>query len=258
MDGAYRLGLASVSFRGLESREILEWMCGTGLSVIEWGSDVHAPVQDEAKLDRLAELQDEYGIVCSSYGTYFRLGETPNARLHDYIRAARRLGTDVLRVWCGDKSGGDMTEAERETLIAVCREAAEIAEHSGVTLCTEWHGRTFTERPEDAMALMEAVSSPCFRTYWQPFQWLSPEENLRIARMIAPWAVHLHVFNWRGREKLSLGDAIGEWRRYLSVFPGPRTLLLEFMPDGSPASLAAEAAALRAAAGIVPADFVQS
>lgn len=241
----FRQGLVSVSFRQHTPREILEAMRTAGLSCIEWGSDVHAPCRDTARLSVLAALQNEYGIECCSYGTYFRLGETPLAELTDYIAAAKCLGTDVLRLWCGRKSGADFTEDEKSALLEQCKEAASIAEANSVTLCMECHKKTFTERCEDAVWLMQAVGSPHFRMYWQPFQWLEPQENLQIAKALAPYAVHLHVFNWRGEEKLPLFDAADTWRDYLSAFSKPRTLLLEFMPDGKLETLCREADALR-------------
>ena len=108
MSNRYALGLVSVSFRGHTPKEILEAMKANGLAVIEWGSDVHAPANDKEALLSIAALQAQYGITCSSYGTYFRLGVTPIEELEAYIAAAVLLGTDVLRLWCGAKSGADM------------------------------------------------------------------------------------------------------------------------------------------------------
>ena len=241
----YTLGLVSVSFRHHSPKEILEAAKATGLSCIEWGSDVHAPCHDTERLKEIAALQKEYGIVCSSYGTYFRLGETPIEELETYIQAAKILGTDILRLWCGTKSGRDMTNEERDALLDACKKAAEIAEADGVTLCMECHRKTFTEDPCDAVWLMETVNSPHFRMYWQPFQWQNVDENIINAKKIAPYAEHIHVFNWRGKEKLPLGEAIEEWQSYLKQFAKPRTLLLEFMPNGTLDELAQEADALK-------------
>ena len=65
------------------------------------------------------------------------------------------------------------------------------------------------------------------------------------AEEIAPLTHHIHVFQWKNEQKFSLGDGIDEWRAYLSKFSLPRTLLLEFMPDGKLTTLSAEAEALR-------------
>ena len=178
MKEKYNLGLVSVSFRQHSPKEILEAAQTAELSCIEWGSDVHAPCNDTARLAKIAKLQKEYGIVCSSYGTYFRLNETPLEELCKYIGAAKILGTDTLRLWCGRKSGKDMTSEERQAFLEVCKKAAAIAEESCVTLCMECHRGTFTESPDDAVWLMRSVGSPHFRMYWQPFQWQSTTYKL--------------------------------------------------------------------------------
>lgn len=245
----YSLGLVSVSFRKHTPEEIIKAVKEAGLSCIEWGSDIHAPCRDTERLLDIVRLQTEYGIECSSYGTYFRLGHTPIEELPRYISAAKMLGTNILRLWCGTKSGANMTAEERENLFAVCRQAAAMAEEQGVILCMECHHGTFTERPEDTVALMEAVNSPHFRMYWQPFQWLDSDGSLKIAQTVSPYAEHIHVFNWKGSQKLSLAEAVDTWRVYLSVLPPPRALLLEFMPDDNIETLPVEAEALKTIVG---------
>ena len=108
---------------------------------------------------------------------------------------------------------------------------------------------SITETPDYAVALMEAVNSPAFRMYWQPFQWLDTEGSLAVARAVAPYAEHIHVFNWQpprmAPAKHPLAEAAEDWKRYLPAFTSPRTLLLEFMPDDRLESLPVEAEALR-------------
>ena len=241
----YNLGLVSVSFRPFAPEAILKAVAGAGLTCIEWGSDVHAPYKDLEKLNAIAALQKQYGITCCSYGTYFRLGETPMEELPGYIAAAKILGTDILRLWCGTKSGSKMTPEEKKNLIDQCRKAAAIAAERGVILCMECHRSTLTEDCNDAVALMKAVDSPHFRMYWQPFQWQTYEENLINAEKIAPYAKHIHVFNWTEMEKFPLSLAVNQWRDYLTRFTGERALLLEFMPQGTLEELTVEADALR-------------
>lgn len=241
----YRLGLVSVSFRQHSPIEILEVTKKAGLSCIEWGSDVHAPCDDTECLHHIAELQREYGIACSSYGTYFRLGETPIEELQSYIFAAKILGTDILRLWCGTKSGDEYSPKEKHELTEQCKQAAEIARRENVILCMECHKGTYTQRLNHALELMNTVNSPHFRMYWQPFQWQSAEENLTYAEAIAPYTHHIHVFQWKDKERFSLNDGIAEWQAYLSKFSVRRTLLLEFMPDDRITSLLGETNALK-------------
>ena len=239
---SYKLGLCSISFRKNSPEEILSAMKEAGLSVIEWGSDVHCPPE---RAGEISVLQNQYGIKCCSYGTYFRIGVTPIEELNKYIVAAKTLGTDVLRLWCGDKNSEDHTESEKRELFTLCKTAMEIAEAKGVTLCMECHNNTYTNRKESALELMKAIDSKHFRMYWQPNQHRSEEENIAYAKLLAPYTIHIHVFNWKGKEKYPLGEAKGIWREYLSCFAEERTLLLEFMPDGKIESLETEAEALR-------------
>ena len=138
-----------------------------------------------------------------------------------------------------------MTEEERASLLADCRLAAELARREGVTLCMECHKKTFTQELEDTLLLMKETHSPHFRMYWQPFQWQTEEENRSYAKAIAPYTEHIHGFQWKGEDTFPLSEGIDEWRTYLKEFSTPRTLLLEFMPDGRIESLKTEADTLR-------------
>ena len=246
----YQLGLVSISFRQETPETLIKAVKAAGLSCIEWGSDVHAPWNDEEKLQDIVRLQKESGICCSSYGTYFRLGKDDPMEFPGYIRAAKLLGTDILRLWCGTKGSKEYTKEEREALYADCRKVAAMAEAEGVTLCMECHNGTVTDWKEGALTLMQAVDSPAFRMYWQPNQLRTVEENLAYAKLLAPWTKHIHVFNWNCPngdpvEKYPLAQAEETWKAYLAQIPGDRALLLEFMPDNRLETLAAEAAALK-------------
>ena len=61
-DNMHKFGVVSVSFRKHTVEEILEASQKAGLSYIEWGSDVHAPYDNLHNLERIAVLQEKYGI----------------------------------------------------------------------------------------------------------------------------------------------------------------------------------------------------
>ena len=241
----YKLGLCSVSFRDKTPEEILSAMKESELSYIEWGSDVHAPKDDTENLKSIISLQKKYDIKCSSYGTYFYLGKTAIDEIFGYINAAKMLGTDVLRVWCGNRNSEEYTEEEKQTFFKECKQISKIAEQNSVTLCMECHDGTYTNRPEAALELMLTVNSENFRMYWQPDRLKEFNENISYAKMIAPYTEHIHIFNWRGEKKYSLYNGIDDWKSYLNCFSGEHTLLLEFMPDNNIKSLKSEAEALR-------------
>ena len=163
----FNLGLCSVSFRSHTPEDIIKECKKLSLNSIEWGSDVHAPCDNIENLQNIASLQKEYGISCSSYGTYFILGKDNLDTLADYIKAAKILGTNILRLWCGEKNSSDYSDAEREELISECKKAAEIAKNHDAVLCMECHNGSLTDTAESAVELMESVNSPHFKMYWQ-------------------------------------------------------------------------------------------
>ena len=242
---SYRLGLVSVSFRSHTPQDILTAMNRAGLDCIEWGGDIHAPAEDMEKVGLLAVLQKEYGVICSSYGSYFRIGVSPLEELPSVVAAAKTLGTNIIRLWAGNEGSAAYTGQKKEDFFSECRKIANIGVENNVIFCLECHNWTYTDTKETALELMEAVDSPNFRMYWQPNQFKSIEENIAYAKLLAPYTEHIHVFNWKGEQKMPLGEAVDVWKRYLTAFDTNKTLLLEFMPDGDIHSLEREAAALR-------------
>lgn len=240
----FEAGLVSISFRSLSFQEIIRIASEAGLRSIEWGSDVHAPYNDTERLQAVAKATEEAGLKCCSYGTYFRLGVTGLSELPAYITAAKILGTDTLRLWCGDKGYHEYGPLDKKKLISACKEAAKIAGDAGVTLCLECHNNTFTDCLAGAKEIMAAVDSEHFRMYWQPNQYRTFEENLTYAREMAKFTHHIHVFNWEGDGRFPLAEAKDTWKAYLEAMGGHHQLLLEFMPDDKPESLKTEAKAL--------------
>ena len=237
-------GLVSISFRPYSVGEIAVAVKESGLSCIEWGSDVHAPCNDINRLCEIVSLQHEYGICCSSYGTYFRLGVDDVSELEDYINSAKILGTDIIRLWAGKKKSDDCSDEEKELLFEQAKIAAELAKEHNVYFCLECHNNTYTETLEGALELMKNVNSEHFGMYWQPNQKYSLEENVRYAREIAQYVKCVHVFNWESGEKRPLNEAVQVWKKYLACFDESKRFLLEFMPDDRIESLKAESAAL--------------
>jgi len=244
----FKTGVVSVSFRQLSVDEVISYTKAAGLKAIEWGSDVHAPYTDEERIAYIAKAQADAGLYCSSYGTYFKLGVNDTEELRGYIKAAKVLGTDILRLWCGSKNYSDMTDEERAFIVSESKKAAAIAEEAGVTLCMECHNKSFTNTLEGALDLMQSVDSPAFRMFWQPSTTAGFDANIRYAKEIAPYVYNIHVFYYEEGKKHPLADGAEEWKKYLACFDGDKNLLLEFMPDNSPDSLAREAATLNSIA----------
>lgn len=237
----YKLGLASIAFRHLTAEQIIEVAKNAGLTYIEWGSDVHAPKDDLENLDRVAKLTREAGLQVSSYGTYFKIDRDDPEDILGYIDAAKRLGTNILRVWC---YASDEPE-EQERRYDVCRRLAKIAEENGAVICAECHSGNMTDNAQSSLELMQAVNSPAFRMYWQTNENYNAEENLAFVKAVEPYIVHVHVFNWHGRVKLPLEESENAWKQYAKVLGKDRIYLLEHMPDHDETLLPADADTLR-------------
>lgn len=245
----HKTGLVSISFREHSPEEIIQAAAAAGLQYIEWGSDIHAPCDDEDRLQEIVTLMAQYGVSCCAYGTYFRIGVTPVEELPGYIRGAKLLGTNIIRLWAGEKSPWEFTEAERQYFLSQCREIAAMAEKAGVIMCLECHRNTYTETKECALEIMESVNSPAFRMYWQPHQMRTVEENIQYARALKDYTLHIHTFQWKGTGKFPLAEGIDEWKAYLKEFTGEHYLLLEFMPDHRIETLPRETEALNQIVG---------
>ncbi len=241
----FNLGLVSISFRKNSPEEILSAMKTAGLSLIEWGSDVHAPCDNPERLKEIAELQNKYGIKCCSYGTYFRMGKNKPQEIIPYIKAAKTLGADVLRIWCGCSASEKCKECGKHNLFDEAKWLSRIAQNEGVKLCLEFHPYTFSDCAESSLTLIKSVASPHFQMYWQPNQYRSTDENLKEAEKLSAFTENIHVFNWQGDNRFPLLAGADIWKEYLKCFNGNQNLLLEFMPDDEIETLPREACALR-------------
>ena len=244
----FNLGICSVSFRTMDPAEIIKAVSEVGLSCIEWGSDVHVKCNDKVAADEINRLQKEYGITTASYGTYFYLGKNTLEELKEYIKTAKMIGADILRLWCGEKSSSSFSPEEKAEFFAECKMAAKIAEAENVVLGMECHGGTFCDEPDSCVELMEAVNSKHFRMYWQPDTIGVTAPNIESARKLSEYAVNIHVHYWVDSKHQPLGDGVEPWRSYVSEFTPGKCLLLEFMPDGRIETLPKQAEALKAIA----------
>ena len=239
-----KIGLASIAFRHLSVEEIIACAKEAGLGYIEWGSDVHAPKDDAENLDRVARLTREAGLRISSYGTYFRIDRDKPEEIVAYIQAAKRLGTNIVRIWCSGNPAV-LTAEETKARYETCRQIARIAEEMGAVVCAECHENNLTDNADSSLALMEAVSSPAFRMYWQPHPNQSGNWNTAFAEMTEKHIEHVHVFNWHGRDRFPLEEAWNDWVRYARALGNSRMYLLEHFVNDDPALLSKEADTLR-------------
>ncbi|OPC77244.1 sugar phosphate isomerase [Embleya scabrispora] len=249
--GRIRPGLCSVTFRRLPAAEVARLAVDAGLEVIEWGADVHAPAGEPGAVRAVREVSARHGLVCCSYGSYFRATPAELAGFPAVARAAVLLGAPRIRVWAGATGSREALPEERRTTVRGLREAARIAADHGLELATEFHGNTLTDTVASTLRLLDEVDADNVRTYWQPPQNTPDEEALAGLVALGERVTAVHVFSWwPGNNRLPLADRRDLWVAALGLQAGRGVeALLEFVPGDDPAVLAREARTLRRAAG---------
>ena len=241
----FKTAVTSVSFRSNTAYEIIKAAKESRLDAIEWGSDVHAPCNNPSVLKEINKMCREEGILISSYGSYYRIGKDRPEDIEPYLEAANLLGTDCIRVWCGEKGSAEIGSDGLSALADQGRKTAEIAEKAGIQLCLECHPFTLTDDYEVSRRYISEVGSPFLRMYWQPNQFKSEEYNVKSASALAEITRNIHVFHWDSEyKKYPLKEGTEIWKKYLSCFGGDHTLILEFMHDDRIESLKETAATL--------------
>lgn len=248
----HRLGLCSVTFRQLPADEVARRAADAGLEAVEWGADVHAPPQDPDAVRAVRDATGRNGLVCCSYGSYFRAEPGELAGFPALARAAVLVGAPRMRVWAGGVGSREATPHERRGTAARLREAARIAADHGLELALEFHPRTLTDTAASTLRLLDEAAAPNLRTYWQPPLDAPDEEALAGLAELGDRVSAVHVFSWwPGNRRLPLAEREDLWRGVFDLLDG-RGLrldaLLEFVPDSDPAVLSREAGTLRRAA----------
>lgn len=228
----FPLGLTSVTFRGKSIPEVASLAKQAGLSLIEWGGDIHVPPSDRAAIAEACRAMQTYGLSCPSYGSYYRVGDGEPEQFRAICETAAALGAETVRTWLGRKGSALVSEEERATLLGETRSLAAIAESFGLTLAFEFHGKTYNDTGETSLAFWRDVARPNVKTYWQPLAFGDSEANLR---RILPALCTVHVFHWDSENsRFPLADGIEPWRCYLSVLRDAGRacpLLLEFVQN---------------------------
>lgn len=237
-------GLVSVSFRKLNCEQIIAATKKAGLKYIEWGSDVHIPENNIENAKTVAALTEENDLKVSSYGSYYRLGEGQN--FMDYINTAKILKAPIIRIWAGVKGSKEVNEDLFEKLVKEAKEISKMAWEHNIKVCFEYHPNTLTDTKESALKLLQAVSEPNCRIYWQPNFKLSHEENINALKTVLDYVEIIHLFFWNENyDKLRLKDGIEIWKDYLKCIKNKDIkYLLEFVQNDDEAILTEEADAL--------------
>ncbi|MCC7518727.1 MAG: sugar phosphate isomerase/epimerase [Verrucomicrobiae bacterium] len=242
-------GLCSVTFRKLSVQEILALAKHASLDVLEWGGDVHAPpTLSAAELREIGARTRDAGLQVSSYGAYFRMGETPEDAIGPVLDAAGHLGTPVVRIWATRTPSATATPEDWKRARDLARRLADRAKAAGMTLATEFHRGFLTDTAVSAARLARETDHPNFRSFYQVYLETGCDLLAELEQML-PFLVHVHVYHLAGAERRPLAEGAALWMpllKRLAEDSRPRALLLEFVRKDAPEQLVADAATLRA------------
>lgn len=257
-----KTGLVSVTFRKLSVAEVAQWAYRASLEAIEWGGDVHVPHGD-IEAARVARAETvKRGLVVSSYGSYYRIGESEKQGLSfdSVLDTALELETEMIRVWAGARDSRLYSPAEWLAVVEDAQRICKLVAVAGVTIALEYHGKTITDTLDSTLRFLQDVGESNLKTYWQPRTGPSPEQNLAELNAVLPWLTNVHVFQWsKGDDgktvRHALAEGKDEWTTYLEAVSGKkgvrpqeekgsdpffqeeRYALLEFVRDDKPEQL---------------------
>ncbi len=228
------LGLTSVTFRKKSSAEIISLAQQAGLGCIEWGGDVHVPVEDAPNAQHVNRETGEAGLCISSYGSYYRL--LSNADFEPILQAALALGAPLIRIWAGKTAPDVAPDSVYQQAALELRRICETAAAYNIAIAFEYHRGTLTQTAESTLRLLRMADCANLFSYWQPNPELSPEENSSELQKVLPYLAKLHVFHWDADgNRLPLKSGEAQWKQYIQIASQRADMdyLLEFVQQDS-------------------------
>lgn len=213
------IGLNSVTFRQLSVEEIINLVKKVNIKHIEWGTDIHVPNSKRAK--EVYALCEKEGILCSSLGSYYRLGtygkdyEKP---FREYLDIAKELKARTIRIWAYNQSSLDVNRDSDFYLEIVneLKDIADIAEKEDISVSFEHHQKTLTDHAHRAIQLIEDSGSKNVFMYWQVQVPLTFEENRKALRLFKPYLKRLHICHQTPTGYLALKDLKEDFSKYFA------------------------------------------
>jgi len=241
----YHTGLVSISFRKHSAEELISAAKETGITAVEWGSDVHVPAGDTQRAVQVKALCEDAGIGIPEYGSYYYLGLDPET-FDGVLACARALGTARIRVWGGKKPSDTLRTADYADLVADARRICDMA--PDMLICLECHKNSVTDEYHTALRFLRDVDRKNLKMFWQPNQYRDLSYNLDALKALLPYVESVHVFSWDREKMFPLADMEGDWLQYLQLLKnaGVENYMLEFMHDHKLDSLPQTAKTLRA------------
>lgn len=176
-----------------------------GLDGVELRSVWSKPVQHlaDADVERIRAALGEHNLAVAAIASPVFKCELQDDAAHqehlDYlrscIRTARKMGTNIIRVFAFWKRGPSAPVWDQ--IKEKFRPAVPIAEDAGVILGVENESSTYTATAAETARLITEIDSPAVKVVWDPCNEVTAEGGVTpypdAYRHVEPWLVHLHV-----------------------------------------------------------------
>lgn len=155
-------------------------------------------------------------------------------RVIDGIRVAKSLGTNIVRVFCGDIHENLTFESGAELIVSGLKRCAEMAEKERVYLAIENHG-LLAGKSDQVNNIIHRVNSPFVKSTFDTGNFLLVHEPPEKAfEQLKDEIVHVHFKDFRkkeGTEDLN-GFRSTEGIELIGVIPGDGNVNLSYIVNG--------------------------
>ncbi|MFJ7936163.1 sugar phosphate isomerase/epimerase family protein [Sporosarcina sp. NPDC096371] len=150
------------------------------------------------------------------------------------IEVAKKLGTNIVRVFCGDIHGDVTYEKGAAWIIESLKQCAAVAEQEQVYLAIENHG-LLAGKSQQVSEIIKIVNSPYVRSTFDSGNFLLVHEKPTVAfEVLKNDIVHVHFKDFREKvgEELLRGFRSTEGLELIDVIPGDGEVDLAYIVGG--------------------------
>ncbi len=184
------IGFTSTSLRPYSVEEVAEIAVKAKAEIIEWGSDRH--IRTPADAVKARKLCDDNGILCSAFGTYYRIGSGKADEWALICETAAQLGAPCIRTWLGTKGSRSTSEKEYNLILEDARKAAETAKSFNLIISNECHPNTYNDTTESSLKFLNDVGCDNIKTYYQSWYRNEKEDKEKLFALI-DYVTDVHI-----------------------------------------------------------------
>lgn len=222
-----QFGLINYNLGGRSLEEVLEFAADTGFSYIEiatrnvWNEREGESFETaERRAKEVKDVMDRLGIKVSALAANNDFLVRNDAemqhqvdRMHQVIALARIFDTNLLRVDGGWAKEGVPEDKWFDLMVDGFTRVRDLIEKEGIFLALDNHG-IVTNDADLQIRIFSAVGSPNLgaNVDTMNYRWAGHDLETvgRFYRIIAPYALHVHLKDGRGSRSEYVGLALGE------------------------------------------------